>query len=750
MCPQPTLVPELERSNWRVQETLGILGFALVGFALLRGPLILWSANGKAVFPAGTLAIIAGALLIAVNGFFSRVNPLSLLTTPRVGVLSLCLVFLSDWLTFKWSYFQGPSIRGELLVAGIFSLILIRSRLGSALPWIAAAFPVIVFSVFLGEGKGRLLFADDHTAVFYRLALLLDNFPFIPFFNPLWNAGIDARDFFATGVLNIYFLYYPILKLLGPDGSYSLIVASVVFLLVPLSTYVGSRLHGLPRSDALIAAGLSIASSLLWYRWCLKYGAMGFVVSTALIPLNLGFTALLLERRELHWWQYAAFLCSLTLMIFWSLSGLVFVPIFLWVVLRDRGVLRSAKNLCFLAVLLAVNVPWILIFLDSSRVLEFLNQKAPSLAEQYEAAEERAANESPGLPEAERKGVHSAAGVKGRAKSISPAASLKSIRNFATNANPLLIFLCVPGILLLRRQTSMTIFILVLPWLVLLGAVFAPTVPQLELERMLVIFGLLLCVPAAVCAGELLRDAEHGKWGSMLGAALAFSFILSGGPVAASIVKNRSLEHFAWADNTVNDLLRAIEQFGGSGRVVFSGFVLHELSQGHLAPLAFWSTHPLVASSPFHNRWTYTNLVPAPFMKRGDEGIEEYLDLMNGTAVLAHETYWRRYFLERPERYALVWSGGRFQMFTRKTRENGYFLEGQGEVLEQTSNLVRLRVDSESATIKFNYFPFLKSSGCSLSAEQKFPELELIKLSNCKPGEEVTIEAVHAISRLLS
>ena len=726
------------------------LGFALVLFSIFRGPLILWGQNGTVVVPAGSFLLLGGVLLILGTSVVGRKDfVLTDFLNLKVGSIGLLLVFWSDWLSFRFNLFQGPSIRGELILAFGGAVFLLFFRLGrKLLPLLVLSFPCLLFLVYFQEANGRSLFSDDHTAVFYRLALLKENFPHIPFYNPLWNGGIDARDFFATGILNFYFLFYPVLALLGPDESYAFLVGVVVFLFLPASTYAASRLHGLSRSEACLAVGLSIASSLLWYRWCLKYGAMGFVVSTAILPLNLAFVARLFQRKSLLAWEWGAFLLTLSLMFFWTLSLLVFLPLGIYALVSQREIFFSRRFQGFLLAFLLLNVPWVLVFLDSSKVLEFLKVKAPTLEEQAEDAQDRERADSLPVGKSSSEKIHSSAAVQGRAHSISGKAVTKSIRNFATNSNPLLLFLAIPGILLLPRKESRSTFGITAGWLLFLGAVCAPTLPQLELERMLVILGVVLAVPVGGALMRLLQDAEHGGASKILLAAVPFSFVLVSGPSVSSVIRNRSLEHYAWADGTVQEMIDTIREFGGNGRVVFSGFVLHELSQGHLAPLAYWTNHPLVASSPFHNRWVYTNVIPEGFMDGGAEGPERYFDIMNTTAVLAHEREWRQYFAARPDRYQYIRNVGRFQFFTRKGPSDGYFLKGKGEILEQNSHQIRLRVDESDAVIKFSFFPFLTASGCALSSEKVAPEVEFIHLRECTPGATVTIESVNAFQRL--
>ena len=165
--------------------------------------------------------------------------------------------------------------------------------------------------------------------------------------------------------------------------------------------------------------------------------------------------------------------------------------------------------------------------------------------------------------------------------------------------------------------------------------------------------------------------------------------------------------------------------------------------------MATWSNKPLVASSPFHNKWKYTGVFPANFIERGDAGINEFLDLMNAEVVLAHEAQWRNYFLNRPDQYELVWQQRPFLMFKRKNFISNYFHAGSGEIIKQTSNSVHFKLTSDEAILKFNYFPFLKIESCETSPYEAGLEFPLIKVSNCHSDSELILKSIAPLERLL-
>jgi hypothetical protein len=183
------------------------------------------------------------------------------------------------------------------------------------------------------------------------------------------------------------------------------------------------------------------------------------------------------------------------------------------------------------------------------------------------------------------------------------------------------------------------------------------------------------------------------------------------------------------------------------GRIFFSGFLLHELSHGHAAPLPLLSHQALMASSPFHDQWRYRQPIPKEFLAAGDAGIERFFDLYNVTAVVAHEPAWRKHFLASP-RYRALWHGGSFILFSRDSSAPSYLLSGEGELRTQTIDQVTFTIRSSDAVLKFNYFPFLKSSSCNIEPFAVAEGINFIKLSACPVPAEVTIKAGSAWHRV--
>ena len=664
-------------------------------------------------------------------GVLSKREIRSLQILPEPFCFGLILVFLSSWFSNEWTLFHGTLIRGELILCFLIGLFVAKSS-PNLWRWTLILFIAILFEEFFRASQGRLLFSDDNGPVLYRLSMLKSQFPFIPFYQPQWNAGLDARDFFATGILNLFLIFAPIIYFTDIFHSYNFIVGSVLFLLLPLSTYVGARILDFKPPARACATLLALTTSLVWYRWGLKYGSMGFVTSATLFPVVSALLIKLLNHSEkrISTGEIVLLCISGSLMLFWSLSGVAIVPLLFFVLMKSRSILRIPGMKWALVATLAFNLPWMVMLLSVSKVGTFVALEKNRNSELRDVGlEEVASGASQQL---------STRSVKGVSASLYPQ---KSFREYFTTMNPLMLFLFLPGIFLLPKRQSIYIA-LMLGWLWFLGSVVRGMRPQLELDRMMVLSGLLMVFPAAFALTEVFKKQTAA-------ASIAFSFLLTGMLATGGVINNRSTEQYAFADNSFDKLPALINEVNSPGRVVFVGFVLHEWSRGHLAPLALKVHQPLVASSPFHNVWWYTDVVPPAFAARGEAGIEEFLDLMNATTVVTHEVLWNEYCRIHSSRYSLIGTVGDFKVFKR-SGANSYARSGDVEVISQKPNDLVLRVNSEEAVIKFTYYYFLESTGCTLSAEPVIPGAPFIKLSRCTPGSEIHIRGKTGMRRLLA
>ncbi len=716
------------------------VGLFLTILGPLSGTLRFWQTEGPVLSPAGSITTIIGLILVAWSYISSYRRNKTLPPITAIGCLACFLVlFLSDWICRPYSLVRGPEIRGEIIVASLIALYFVaKNKLESFGFWSLVVTSLTLVFLFLQAADGKFIFSDDHSVVIYRLSLLKENFPFIPFYNPLWNAGLDARDFFATGILNTFIIWSALIYTFDVRDIYNVIVAGTIFIICPWATYYACRIDKQNKFTAALAGLICITCSLFWYRWCLKYGSMGFITSTTLIPLNFILIKRLVCNQLLTKNQILLLIFTVSLMLCWSLTGIIMLPFVLFGLFFIRSLFARSEVRKIILWLAAINIPWIILFLSASNVGAFLTLNK-SQGQQIAATAHQQ--------------TLSKASVKGKPKSLDLKSVITHAREYATPSNAVILSFGFLGIFLITDLFLRRWLITFTSWLLFLGFVVSPLKPQLELDRMLIVLGFLLSIPAAngvQVAIESVNNIFKSKLTYQFLSALPVGYLLAGTLSVGSIFWQRTQERFTYVNEVYYDLGNAIEANSKEGRAVFVGFVLHELNSGHLAPLMQQTHTPMVASSLYHNLWTYTELVPKSYLQKGTEGIEEYLTTINATLVIAHEKKWRDYFFTKPNEYKFIGRYDVFNLFERVNHSSNYFLKGHGEILSQNSNSVTFSVTTPEAELSFNYFPFLQTSACKLDPIQVSPELKMVKLSECPLNTPITLKAKSGFRRLLA
>jgi len=205
------------------ERTMQVVVLVLLSYGLLgcmTGPLRLLGDAGPLVSDwSWQLSLMAGAVV----WMFSR-HRSQLPLAAQVGcALIVCLPLASNFIERKFVYLNGIQEMYSLLLLAVIAALLqlfvsARSEQPAELTQpitLLIATQALIAGVFISYADGRLLFSDDHPSFLYRLQLLMDEFPSIPFYNTEWNAGYSAREFFPSGVLNVFFLSAPILYFFG-------------------------------------------------------------------------------------------------------------------------------------------------------------------------------------------------------------------------------------------------------------------------------------------------------------------------------------------------------------------------------------------------------------------------------------------------------------------------------------------------------------------------------------------------------
>ena len=725
---------DIVSTNWNAFFWFGI---NLALFSALLVPFLWWQELRFLPALTSKKLCIIGLLIAGSSALYGlRTKTKFWSTQAATGAAAiLLLLFFSGWMDTDYSYFHGPLIRGELLVAVAIALV-IPIRYFKHLLCAVLLLTMLSMGVnYLTLAQGRLLFSDDHPPFLHRLMQLTENALNLPIYDVMWNAGVDSMYLFASGVIGVFLLFSPFLYLFTPEAVYTYLPLLIAVLVVPGAMYWAAKELKFDSSVALTASILAIGNSLFWYRWLLKYGTLGFCLSAALFPLVLALICKHLKQdSDLNNRQMLVLLICVSLCLSWPLMGLALVPAAFVGLFCLKTILKKPRLLLTTLLCLLVNLPWMWLFLKDYAIPKNLK---PSIT--VEQTKE---------PQVETVDLEKNSHLR-KPKPIGVDATLAILQKERASSNPILLFFSLPGLFLLFPRSRL-LWGLTMGWTGLLGAVLYPHYPMLELNRFLHLLLLIGAIPSgALICSAWSKYVSSPTFRNRLAPAILSAFLIAGIRPAAEIMGSKRIERFSFAGKRLGAIASQIKNHTGSGRVLFSGFVLHDLEKGHLAPLTHFAETPMIASSPVHNLWYYKQVFPKWALDQSDAGINSYLDLMNVSNVVAHERIWKRYFLDRKESFEHIWTLGPWMFFKRKSGSLGYFLEGEGEILEQSSSGVKLRIDSKDAVIKFNYYPSVESSSCELSSKLVAPDTEFIELQNCTPGETVQIQSKSFWNRVL-
>lgn len=671
---------------------------------------------------AWKILLIAGPLLFLLAGLrlgFSRCL-LARALDPYIWSWALLLFLFSDYALLRAGTFvEGNApFAAVVLAAGAlgaggavaFRRALSPARLGAVL-FLAQA---CALGLFLSVTDGRLIFSDDHPSFLYRLQLLRENFPDIPFYNPAWNAGYSAREFFPSGVLNIYALSWPLVHIVDlstVSGAlvYNFIVPYLLLLLVPWTVWGAARLTGHGHTVAITAALLALSPTRSFYEFGLKFGTVPFALSAAMLPLALVLVVRIFRSGlRPSWTLTSAAAVVATLVLSWHLIVIAFLPLAIWALWNFRSWRQPSyigRLLVFIGIVAAAHALSLVTLLREADLARLFTRDS--------------------LP-------GTASGAEWDIGALISGA-IRNARIAAHKINPLLAVFALPGLAVLRRPYrqvfSATIF-----WLLALASFGPDLKPQLELHRMAIPAAFLLTIPVAAVLVRALGSAKFlgaKGWGRrrQVSMALAIGMVFYTMVNAGFTWANRGGERFSLAPRDLPDLVQAVKDHGGPGRVFVSGFILHDYGAhayntqdgGHIAPLAAFTGREFYASHYYHVYWSTVDPIPQSYRSRGAEGIEEFLDLINATSVLTFRREWTKY-CRRQAGYREVWSSGRFHLFVRTHASNSYFAEGRGRVEVQDDGVI-VFPQTPVSVVKFRYVPQLAASaGAELSPAHAFVE----------------------------
>ena len=641
------------------------------------------------------------------------------------GIIYLGMIALifSSYVFRKYIFYLSYGVRAELVFYTLlFGALQIfgRTKIFSIKFVISAQ--LLLFFLFINELGGRVIFNDDHPSFLYRLQLLLEHFPKVPFYNTDWNAGYNAREFFATGSIGIFILFYPLLALLDLFSPsflsnlesvylYNYVIALYFFIILPWLTYFASTVISKDKRMHVLSSLLVISSSLGFYRWLLKYGTLGFCLSCLVAPAVFYLLIKLLSREKFSFLELIILVILSSFLVNWLPASIVIVIPCLyylildlrsWYYLRviDFGRYLNKNVLIYILLMLLLNIPWLMGLFADSKIFKLLSQDS--------------------LP-----GSNHLSFSREQEGSLNLIGSFKNFYRDVVMVNPIIIF-SIFYVLFLERGKKFFLYALLagaLLAIVILGPILKP---QLELGRM-INFLVIIFIPIGAqhfinLYDKLVNMAETKirlgvssarDYISFFYSASLPAMVLIGLTQTFGVISNKSFEKYRGMEQSVIDIVNACKELP-EGRIFFAGFMLHEMGStsndandgGHIAPLARFSNRDFYSFEYYHSRWSAVDPVPEEFLQRGDEGIEEFLNLINASSVITHNKEWSERFINNPN-YFKIHSFEQFNIFIRKQFRSSYLLSGKGEIAVYDDSIA-IKPDTNEVVVKFRYMPKLK------------------------------------------
>lgn len=721
-------------SEFILRTSKSFLFVLLIALALVFvGPItIVWGDN--ALFSISTLVNLIALFLIAA-ALILKQRSLSRESLVGIAICFAVLILLSDWPLRSFGILEALKSSGwsifHLLCLSLIAALTtfyISSRFLFILPLLLAA---LLSYKLLDVLNFNLLFSDDHPTFLFRLMSLKNSFPKVPNYNPLWNGGMEFRDFFASGSLSIYLLFYPLVHFFPLEESYNYILILLFFFLPLISTYIATRLLNLDSKVFAVSSLLILTNSTIWYRWALSFGTLGFILAVQLLPVVLAITYKLSLDQNWKVREVVSAIIAVSLMLLWPISSLFLIPLIIYCLIYVKALAFKKESWVILFFLLLINLPWMFVFSKVSAVENFVKRETLN-SENKEVA----------INEAEVSIKDTGAG-----SSLSADLMLSKARESLQGTNLLILFLGALSLLFYCNKKLKIIYGLTAIWLIFLATVGSIYKPQLELDRFLLVALVLFSIPTSIGILQVFSACSHLSSRYILSRSLILLLFFASVFSAVKTVGNKTENIFYAQQDIVPNIAAAIKNYANNSRTIFAGFTLHELSEGHIAPLIYFSGQPLIARSYKHDHWGYHDVIPERFRQDKGKRIAEFFDIYNIGAVITHDKNWRNFFKRQSLLYKEVWNEGRFRIFQRINFAPNYFLQGQGQIVSQLSDKIILRLTTTSGVIKFNFMPLLKSNGCTLYSHKIEGAVNLIGLRDCPINQDIVIEAKNIIER---
>ncbi len=652
---------------------------------------------GRAFQTLGVVIILYGFI---GGGLFFPVFNLNLTSTFRETFPLGALIFLLGLaISKKIVFHQGVVLFSPLILilsnhqfSGktffahyfyIAELVLFISLLMICKPDLKKVTPVVLVIGLIGISynfffllKDTIIFSDDLPSFLYRAIILREANPIFPSWDPFWNGGTLTTGIYASAALTLL----PFSSFIDTFLSFNTIVWFIVVVLPIGVSVVALRLLGV--SSVSFGIILTLASSTIYYRWALKYGTLGYVLSSHATLLALLVLTKIISSENSA--KYKAIFNALVFVAaFWPLNLLnLLIPLMFGIL--NRKIIF--KDLTILSTILLI--PFGLTFFGLSHSEKFLTWLSSPI--------------DSGLPTVPQ--------------------SLKELtRETLLNFNPVITFIGIFSLIKsnISLQVSALNYFLVT---FLLGFYF----PKLELVRVSGHFAMFLGIIVA---------AKYTKFIERLRGVpnyFLISLVTVGIIQSAGIFSNQSFEKFALLEKPYKRFIDWAKNQSHC-KFMFLGHILHNFSGGHIYPLPFFTGKEFWSAYPFHSSWRPREIVPES-AKTSKLVLAQFLDFLEVKYVITDRRFWKR---KLSRKFKRVYQFDNFSVYLIKPLNKRKY--------EPSLNSIRFQLDSNTTNllIPYIYSKILKVKGCDGLSFKNLWGYNFIVLKNCQAGEVIIFNKYH-------
>ncbi len=548
-------------------------------------------------------------------------------------MLMLVLGLLSSTIPAAWwFYFLRWLPEGEPFRSTLVRFILVSALLTPLFAWrrwprratgwllSAAAVWMVVLAAHraLQTLEGGVLYRTDHPSFMFRLWEFGQTFPALGGYNPWWNGGIEHFAGVTSGVQGLGLLIYPLLRAAPVHTYYNTVIIALFIFLNPIIAAISVRAVG-GRKEAMAAGALlSLGVSRHFFLWMWHFGTVGASLSSLMVVPTIALAYRAAVRHRLGAATFFGLAASAFLMTMWAPLGVI---VGLGLTVSFLGARRHWSRPSFLFLLAAAGLvllaylPWLRIILFPARaVVDYVGQGAGGPAPV-------------------------GAALLGGARRLG---------KYLLEGHPVLVFLGLGGAIAAAPGTIRRWY---LPPLLLLAAVCGWALewkPLSQLDRAAIPLMFAALVPAALCAGRVLRSAG---WRSAPARAVLFALLVLGGYNVSQLYANRGIATAQTIDPMVNELIEWVRgEVPENGRLLFAGRAVHYYGGGNIAYLPVMAGREMMADDyyGFPPRTIEYNY-PPPRYRRDGNSFLGFAAAYNVTHVITRHDDYREFFALYPE-----------------------------------------------------------------------------------------------------